>query len=298
MRTCSSSPAIPASSTPGGRRRRRRAGARPSPRRSPPPEVSSVLVMDDDGTSHGLGRERPRAQRARGARDLSRRHARRDRGRAARICSATRCSVRTATLDQPEHGLTDGGPGRDRRPDVVGPHRPRRGRRRGRRPRARRRARRDGPARAALGALLEDPQAPARHLLQPALAQRGRARAGVDGRPVAPDRGRRPAPDRDRRAGDVRRALRHPGARRARLHLVASRAARCSAAAAASRAARAGSSTSAPATRTTPSTTTPTSSACWPTRCCGPRPARAAPSRTRRTPRDWYLTADRPPTGP
>ena len=45
----------------------------------------------------------------------------------------------------------------------------------------------------------------------------GRARAGVDRRPRAPDRRRGAAADRDRRAGDVRRALRHPGARRARL---------------------------------------------------------------------------------
>ena len=77
--------------------------------------------------------------------------------------------------------------------------------------------------------------------------------------PVAPDRGGRAEPDRDRRAGDVRRAVRDPGARRAGLHL-ASPAARCSAAAARGRAARGGSSTSAPATRTTPSTTTRTSS--------------------------------------
>ena len=104
--------------------------------------------------------------------------------------SATRVRVRTATLEQPEHGLHPGRPGRHRRADLVGPHRARPGRRRGRRARPRGGARRDGSARPALRALLEDLPAPARDVVQPALAQRGRARAGVDRRPRAPDRRR------------------------------------------------------------------------------------------------------------
>ena len=43
-----------------------------------------------------------------------------------------RVRVRTATLEQPEHGLSDDGARRDRRPDLVGPRGARGGRRRGR----------------------------------------------------------------------------------------------------------------------------------------------------------------------
>ena len=96
--------------------------------------------------------------------------------------------VRTATLDQPEHGLTEailaetdvltwwGHIAHDEVDDEIVD-------------------RVHGAVLGGMGllalhsrALLQDPQAPARHLLQPALAQRGRARAGVDGQPVAPDR--------------------------------------------------------------------------------------------------------------
>ena len=255
-----------------GRRRRRACWWPAQPTPITPARSVGLLVMDDDGTSHGLGRERPRAQTSRVRAIYPDGHARDDRRRAGALLGEG-VRVRTATLDQPEHGLTDGGAGGDRRPDLVGPHRPRRGRRRDRRPRARRRARRHGPARAALRPLLQDLQAPAGHLLQPALAQRRRARAGLDRRAVAPDRGRRPAPDRDRRAGDVRRALRHPGARRARLHLLVRRRRGVPRRLLLHAAARAGSSTSAPATRSTPSTTTRTSSGCSPTRVLWAAPA-------------------------
>ena len=179
-----------------------------------------------------------------------------------------------------------GGPGRDRRAHVVGPHRPRRCR-------ATRSSTRVHDAVLGGMGLLALHSAhyskilkrAARHLLQPALAQRRRARAGVDGRPVAPDRAGRPAPDRDRRAGDVRRALRHPGARRARVRLQLRGRRGVPQRLLLRRAARAGSSTSAPATRSTPSTTTRTSSGCWPTRCSGPRRARAGRCRTRPSPR-------------
>ena len=106
-------------------------------------------------------------------------------------------------------------------------------------------------------------QAPARHVVQPALAQRGRARARVDGRPGAPDRRRRAAADRDRRPGDVRRALRHPAARRARVHQLVRRRRGVPRRLLLHAAARGrGSSTSARAIRSTRSTTTPTCSGC------------------------------------
>ena len=168
------------------------------------------------GARDRLGRERPRARGGRGARALSAGHARRDRRGHRRAARRWRQRphghARRARARAHPRGAR-----RHRRADVVGPRRARRGRRRGGGPRPRRGARRDGTDRAALRALLEDLPAPARHLVQPALAQRRRARAGVDRRPRAPDRGRRPAADRARGARDVRRALRHPRARRARV---------------------------------------------------------------------------------
>ena len=217
-------------------------------------------------------------------------HARSDRGGPDGAAGRPR-AVRTATLERARARAHPCRARRDRRADLVGPHRARPGRRRGRGSRPRGGARRGGPARPALRALLEDLPAPARDVLQPALAQRRRARAGVDRRPRAPDRRRRPAPDRHRRARDVRRALRHPARPTSSSSSARSRAARCSAAAAAFAAGPGGSSTSAPATRTTRSTTTPTCSGSSPTRSSGPRrvrtsraPCRAAPM----APRGWF----------
>ena len=73
------------------------------------------------------------------------------------------------------------------------------------------------------------------------------------------------------------------------IFISASPAARSSAAAARGRAGRAGSSTSAPATRTIPSTTTRTSSGCWPTACSGRRRGCARPSSAaREAPVGWW----------
>ena len=80
------------------------------------------------------------------ARDLSRRHAR-DHRRGLEALLGERVRVRTATLEQPEHGLTADVLAADRRPDLVGPRAHDGRRRRGGRPRPRRRARRHGPAR-------------------------------------------------------------------------------------------------------------------------------------------------------
>ena len=86
-----------------------------------------------------MGRERPRARGARGARAATPRACTARSRRASRRALGDAVRVRTATLEQPEHGLTAGRPGRHRRADLVGPHRPRRGLRRGRGARPRRR---------------------------------------------------------------------------------------------------------------------------------------------------------------
>ena len=162
-----------------------------------------------------------------------------DRRRAARAARRARRRCAPRRSQEPEHGLTAGRARRHRRAHLVGPHRPRRGRRRGRRPRAGRGPGRDGPAGAALGPLLE--------ALQARCSARAAACAGATpasaswcgrSRPSHPIAARRPAPDRDRGAGDVRRALRHPRSPTSSCSSARSRAARCSAAAAASRAAR------------------------------------------------------------
>ena len=154
-----------------------------------------------------------------------------------------------------------GGAARDRRAGLVGSHGARRRLRRGRRARAPPRARGHGARRAALRALVEDLRQAHGHELHAALAHRPRPRGGLDGRPDASDRPGRAAPVRHRRAGDVRRVLRHPEARRADLHRRRSAAARSSGAASRSAAATAGSSTSAPATRTIRCTSTRTCAA-------------------------------------
>src|SRR4051812_22249764 len=219
VRTSSSSPAMPASSTSGWAAYALACWCPAQPTPITPARSVGLLVMDDHGTSHGLGRKHPRTPRARGARDLSPRHARHDRDGAG--LAARRSSQRPHSHPRPARARSDrAGAGADRRAHVVGSRRPRRGRRRDRGARARRRARRHGPAGTALRPLREDLQAPAGHLLQPPLAQRRRTRAGVERRALAPHRGRGPAPHRARRARDVRRALRHPGPGRARVRLL------------------------------------------------------------------------------
>src|SRR5699024_8981281 len=99
----------------------------------------------------------------------------------------------------------------------------RRGLRLGRLAGAESRAGRHGPCGAPLGPLVQALHPPDGHHVHPALAQRGRSRAGVDGEPLPSDRRGRAPPDRDRRAGDVRGALRHPRARRARVRLLLQR---------------------------------------------------------------------------
>ena len=199
--------------------------------------------------------------------------------------------VRTATLDQPEHGLTD---------EVLarptcspgGAHGPRRVEdavvERVREPGAGG----HGPPRPALRPRVEDLQAAHGHHLLAALARVGRSRAiwcVNPGHPIAA----RSARGVHRPAGrDLCRVLRHPAARRVGLpqHLLA--AARCSAAGAASRAAPAGSSTSSPATRRTRSTSRARSSRCSPTPCAGP-PADRAGSRDRAPARTAQLAGSR-----
>ena len=163
----------------------------------------------------------------------------------------------TATLDEPEHGLTRRRPRGDGRADLVGPRRPRRGRRRGRRPGPAAGPRRDGPDRPPLGPPLEDLPAADGHERRPQVARGGRARADLGRRPGASDRRRAGRVVRPRRGGDVRRAVRRPGAGPARAGQLVRRAARCSGAAAAGRAAGAGSSTSGRATRPTRRTSSP-----------------------------------------
>ncbi|CAA9522730.1 MAG: Trehalose utilization protein ThuA, partial [uncultured Thermoleophilia bacterium] len=96
-------------------------------------------------------------------------------------------------------------------------------RRRDRLPRPAGRPGRHGPRGPALGPRGQGLPAPARHVLLAALARQRRPGAHLDGEPRPPDRGGRPAAHRHRRPRDVRRALRHPRARRARVHLVVRR---------------------------------------------------------------------------
>ena len=168
---------------------------------------------------HHLGRELPREQRARPRHDgeaVSRRDARGHRRRSSRAPGrpgggAHRHPGPAGT--RPDRGR----PGQHRRPHLVGPRHPRRGRRRRGRPGLLPSARRDGPAAAALGALLQDLHQADGHLLLAGLAQLRRHRAGLDGGPRPPDHRGRAVADRHRRAGDVRGVLRHPAARRADL---------------------------------------------------------------------------------
>ncbi len=83
-----------------------------------------------------------------------------------------RVRVRTATLDDPEHGLTEEIlADRHRRTDLVGPRRACRGGRRGRRAGAPPRTVRARAGRAALRTLVEDLRQVDGHFLHPALAQ-------------------------------------------------------------------------------------------------------------------------------
>ena len=67
-------------------------------------------------------------------------------------------SVRVATMDEPEHGLTETGAGADGCPRLVGSHGPPGGERRGRGPRASESAGRDGIRAPSLQPLLQDIQ--------------------------------------------------------------------------------------------------------------------------------------------
>ena len=136
----------------------------------------------------------------------------------------------------------------------------RRGAGRNRGPYPRSGARRHGAHRPALGAFLQDLQAPDGHELRSEVAGRGRARAALGGRAGSPDRGRPTGKDRAGAGGDVRRAFRHPRRPTSWCSSAGSRAARCSAAAAAFAAAPVGSSISARATRPIRPTTTRRSS--------------------------------------
>ena len=111
-----------------------------------------------------------------------------------------------------------GGAGADRRPHLVGSRGARRGRRRGRRAGAPARALRHGPRRPALRALVEDLHQADGDDVHPALARRSTT-ASSSGRSTRPTRSPQgvPHPIDHRRGRDVRRVLRHPRARRARL---------------------------------------------------------------------------------
>ena len=109
------------------------------------------------------------------------------------------------------------------------------------------------------GPLLADLPAADGHDLRPEVARGRPPRAALGRGPVASDRRGSGRVVRPPRGGDVRRALRHPGAGRARARAAGSRAARSSAAAAPGGAAGARSSTCARATRPTRRTSTRTS---------------------------------------
>ena len=98
-------------------------------------------------------------------------------------------AVRTATLDEPEHGLTEDVLAEHRRAALVGPPAPPRGGRRGRRPGPGAGAGRHGPDRPALRPLLEDLQAPDGHDLQPEAGARPASASGSGsshrGHPIA-----------------------------------------------------------------------------------------------------------------
>ena len=120
--------------------------------------------------------------------------------------------VRTATLDEPEHGLTQEVLDDDRCADLVGPHGPRRGLGRGRRADPGAGARWHGTDRPPLRPLLEDIQGADGHELRPEVARGERQRADLDRQPGASDHPGLPRVHRHRAGGDVRRAFRHPGA--------------------------------------------------------------------------------------
>ena len=144
-------------------------------------------------------------------------HARRDRGGPDRA-AGRRVRVRTATLEQPEHGLTQdvlddtdvltwwGHIAHDEVADAVV-------------------ERVHDAVLGGMGLLVLHSghyskifQRAARHACDLRWRNEGERELVWTVDAVAPDRGRRAEPDRDRGAGDVRRAVRDPGARRARLH--------------------------------------------------------------------------------
>ena len=100
----------------------------------------------------------------------------------------------TATLDQPEHGLSETRLARDRRADLVGPQGPWRGGRRDRRAGRQAGLAGHGPDRPPLGPLLEDLQEAHGHALLAAMARGGREGAGLGDQPQPPDRARASVP--------------------------------------------------------------------------------------------------------
>ena len=90
------------------RRRQVTARTRPTPPRTEGEEPTTERHRPPPAARHRLGREPPRADRAARRRAIyPDGHARRDRATASRENLRRRGQVRTATLDQPEHGLTE-----------------------------------------------------------------------------------------------------------------------------------------------------------------------------------------------
>ena len=132
-----------------------------------------------------------------------------------RRCAKRGIDVRTATLDEADHGLGARCARSDRCAALVGPPGARRGAGRGGRAHSRAGARWHGADRAALGALLQDLQAPDGHERRSEVASCRRARAALGGGARTSDRGGPAGAHRARAGRDVRRALRHPAAGRA-----------------------------------------------------------------------------------
>ncbi len=158
------------------------------------PSSSSVVhPTQETGTLHGRNVARHRLERVSSRKKEPASHRVYPDGiheALARPLRAAGFAVQTATLDEPEHGLTEERLDGNRRAALVGPH--------GARARCedeivdrvqRARAGRDGPDRAALRPLLEDLQEADGHDLQPEVARGRRARASSGssrpGHPIA-----------------------------------------------------------------------------------------------------------------
>ncbi|CAA9250271.1 MAG: Trehalose utilization protein ThuA, partial [uncultured Arthrobacter sp.] len=166
---------------------------------------------------HRLERGHPRGHRAGGRRHLPERHPRRHRRRPPARPRRGPCDP-DGRPGRSRPRAQRGGPRGNRRPPVVGPHRPRPGVRRGGGAGPAARPGRDGPARAAFGPLLQDLHPPDGHHLLPAVAQRGGAGTRLECEPHPPHHGGDRGSAGDRETGNLRGVLRHPHPGRPGVH--------------------------------------------------------------------------------